>query len=249
LFLKRVGILAIFRVWDLRKAWGTASSSGKITRMSEEKSIYHITLLRHAESVGNANGYHQGQAEFPLTERGQAQALALAEYWQSQGVSFDHCIASPQSRTRETAEIIAGVLGGLQVEYDPVWMERDNGVYAGLHQDDARERYPYPAFQAIYQPIGQTGESEWELFMRGGRAIQSVLHRPPARYLIVSHGAILNMTLRALLGIAPQANFQGARFRFRNTAFVTLTYRPDRHQWIVHGVNQRPHWLDQEEDE
>jgi len=217
--------------------------------MSDEKDhIYNIILLRHGESIGNANGYHQGQAEFPLTERGQAQALALGNYWHSHDVTFDYCIASPQSRARETAEIIAGTLD-LQIEFDPVWMERNNGVYAGLQQDEARERYPYPAFQAIYQPIGQTGESEWELYMRGGRAIQSILHRPPARYLIVSHGAILNMAMRALLGIMPQANFQGARFRFRNTAFVTLTYRPDRHQWMVDGVNQRPHWPDQEGDE
>jgi broad specificity phosphatase PhoE len=214
--------------------------------MSEEQpDIYHITLLRHAESVGNANGYHQGQADLPLTERGLEQARTLAIYWQSHEVIFDHCIVSPQSRTRQTAEIIADILG-LELEFDPVWMERDNGVYAGLRQDEARERYPYPEFQPIYERIGQTGESEWELYMRGGHAIQSVLHRPPARYLIVSHGAILNMTIRALLGIAPQANFQGARFRFRNTAFVTLTYRPDIHQWIVLGINQRPHWPDEE---
>jgi 2,3-bisphosphoglycerate-dependent phosphoglycerate mutase len=209
--------------------------------MSEENPIYHITLLRHGESVGNAGGYHQGQAEFPLTERGQAQARALAEYWESGGIRFDHCIASPQSRARQTAEIVAGVLG-LDIEFDPVWMERDNGVYAGLHQDEARQRYPYPDFQHIYQRIGRTGESNWELYLRGGRAIQNVLHRPPARYLVVSHGAILNMTVRALLGITPQANFQGPRFKFRNTAFVTLTYRPDLHEWVVYGINQRPHW-------
>jgi 2,3-bisphosphoglycerate-dependent phosphoglycerate mutase len=220
------------------------SAGGKITPMSEKQSdIYHITLLRHAESVGNANGYHQGQAEFPLTERGQLQAQALAQYWQSKQKAFDFCVASPQSRTRQTAEIIAESLD-LKIEYDPVWKERDNGVYAGLHQDEARERYPYPDFQPLYQRVGQTGESEWELYLRGGRAIQSVLHRSPAQYLIVSHGAILNMTVRALLGITPQANFQGPRFRFRNTAFITLTYRPDHHQWMVHGINQRPHWSD-----
>jgi 2,3-bisphosphoglycerate-dependent phosphoglycerate mutase len=213
--------------------------------MSEEQEkIYHITLLRHAESVGNANGYHQGQAEFPLTDRGRKQAHALADFWSSQGQIFDFCIASPQSRTRETAEIVASALG-LEIEFDPVWMERDNGVYAGLHVDEAQDRFPYPEFQPIYERIGKVGESEWELYMRGGRAIQSVLHREPAHYLIVSHGAILNMTVRALLGIAPQANFQGARFKFRNTAFVSLEYRPDIHQWLIHGVNQRPHWQDE----
>lgn len=209
--------------------------------MSEHKiPFFHITLLRHGESVGNANGYHQGQAEFPLTERGEQQARVLAEYWQRKSVSFDYLVASPQSRTQQTAEILAESMG-LEIEYDPVWKERDNGVYAGLHVDEAQKRHPYPEFQPIYQPIGKTGESEWELFLRGGRAIQSILHRTPARYLIVSHGAILNMTLRALLGITPQANFQGARFRFRNTSFVTLTYQPEKHEWTVHGINQCPH--------
>jgi 2,3-bisphosphoglycerate-dependent phosphoglycerate mutase len=216
------------------------AAGGKITGMSGENSIFYITLLRHAESIGNANGYHQGQADFPLTERGKNQAYALTEYWVSHDMRFDTCLASPQSRARETAEIIAPVLG-LDIEYDPVWMERDNGIYAGLKQDEARQRYPYPDFQPLYEPIGQTGESEWELYMRGGRAIQSLLHRPPARYLVVSHGAILNMTMRALLGITPQANFQGTRFKFRNSAFASLTYRPDVHEWMVHGVNQRPH--------
>ena len=207
----------------------------------EVNQIFKITLLRHAESVGNADGYHQGQSDFPLTERGRAQARALAKYWKSQGKVFDHCIASPISRARETAEIVAGALE-LEIEYDPVWMERDNGVYAGLKQDEARKLYPYPEFQPLYERIGQTGESEWELYLRGGRAIQSILHREPARYLIVSHGAILNMTMRALIGVSPQANYQGARFRFRNSSFVTLTFRPDLHEWMVHGVNQRPHW-------
>lgn len=210
--------------------------------MSDEKSkIYHITLLRHAESVGNAEGYHQGQADFPLSERGRTQAHALLKYWKLKDKVFDHCLSSPQSRTRETAEIVAPALG-LEIEYDPVWMERDNGVYAGLQQDEARKLYPYPDFQPLYERIGQTGESEWELYLRGGRAIQSVLHRDPARYLIVSHGAILNMTMRALMGMPPQANFQGARFKFSNSSFVTLTYRSDVHEWMVHGVNQRPHW-------
>ena len=211
---------------------------------AKQTDIYHITLLRHAEFVGNANDYHQGQAEFPLTERGKSQARALAEFWKENNPGFDFCISSPQSRAQETAEIVASALN-LEIEYDPIWMERDNGVYAGLRQDEAKERYPYPEFQPIYERVGETGESEWELYMRGGRAIQSVLHRPSSRYLIVSHGALLNMTMRSLLGITPQANFQGARFKFRNSAFVTLTFRPDFHEWAVHGVNQRPHWQDE----
>ncbi|MBK8824271.1 MAG: histidine phosphatase family protein [Anaerolineales bacterium] len=42
---------------------------------------FHITLLRHGESVGNAESRWQGQADFPLTDTGRAQARALAERW------------------------------------------------------------------------------------------------------------------------------------------------------------------------
>ncbi len=212
---------------------------------SSHNPAYHITFLRHGESVGNAKGYHQGQAEFPLTEKGIRQAEALATYWQKLRTRFDFAIASPQSRARQTAEIITTALG-LPLEFDEVWMERDNGTLAGLHHDEASEKFPQPDFTPLYQAIGQTGESQMELYLRGGRAAQSILHRPPARYLIISHGAILNMVLRAILGIAPQPNFQTPRFRFRNTAFASLTFRPHRHNWVVSGINQRPHWDDEE---
>ena len=45
--------------------------------MSE--SNYHVTFLRHGESVGNQENRFQGQADFPLTDKGRAQARALAE--------------------------------------------------------------------------------------------------------------------------------------------------------------------------
>jgi len=216
--------------------------------MSDNNSpIYHITFLRHGESTGNAGGYHQGQAAFPLTDKGIAQANALANRWLSENKLFDYVVASPQSRAKHTAEIITDALG-LLIEFDPIWMERDNGKLAGLHHTVASEKYPQPDFIHLYEHIGETGESLWELFLRGGRAVQSILDREPARYLIVSHGAILNMVLRSIFGIMPQPNYHGTWFRFQNTAFATLTYDPQRSNWRVHGINDRFHWKDEEED-
>jgi hypothetical protein len=50
------------------------------------------------------------------------------------------------------------------------------------------------------------------------------------------------MAFYAILGIAPQANFTGPRFRFSNAAFATLTYHPDQHKWSVFAVNDHSHW-------
>jgi 2,3-bisphosphoglycerate-dependent phosphoglycerate mutase len=201
---------------------------------------YNLTLLRHGESIGNAEGKHQGQADFPLTEQGKAQARALAERWLSEKTTFDLIISSPLARARGTAQILADALQ-IPLEFNPLWMERDNGKLAGLRPEEATVTYPQPAFIHPYLPIGQTGESQWELYLRAGNAIQGLLHHAPGNYLIVSHGGILNMVLYAILGITPQANFYGPRFRFGNTAFATLSYKPDEHKWYVHGINDQAH--------
>ena len=208
---------------------------------SSATSIYRITLLRHAESIGNAAGLHQGQAEFPLTENGVAQVQALIKRWKRERMIFDKIFASPLERARQTAQMLSDGLF-TPVEYDEIWMERDIGVLQGLKPEDAYKDHPRPAFIHPYQAIGETGESQWELYIRAAQGIQRVLDCPPARYLIVSHGGILNLVMYAILGIAPQANFHGPRFRFSNTAFATLTYTPDEHKWAVLGLNDQAHW-------
>jgi 2,3-bisphosphoglycerate-dependent phosphoglycerate mutase len=201
---------------------------------------YDIVLLRHAESVGNANGYWQGQTDFPLTEAGRTQAQSLANYWQKTGYVFDQVISSPLQRARQTAEIICSTIG-TEINFDANWMERDNGQLAGLTHAEATRRFPDPPLTHPYMPIGGTGESQWELYLRAGRAIQDLLYRPPGKYLVVSHGGILNMALYVILGIPVQANFQGPRFDFWNTAYATLNYYPDQHKWRLKSLNERQH--------
>ena len=217
--------------------------------MSLKTGEYQVILLRHGESVGNAEGYHQGQAQFPLTEKGKAQASALSEWWFENNIHFDHIISSPQTRAKETAEIIAKKLG-CEIRYDPIWMERDNGLLAGMRHDEAVIKYPQPEVLNLYNPVGETGESIWDLYIRSGKAISSILKSPPGSYLIVSHGGLLNMVMRSILGIPPQTNFQGPRFRFQNTGYASLTYQPDgnekrpslHYNWVVQAINSRPHW-------
>jgi 2,3-bisphosphoglycerate-dependent phosphoglycerate mutase len=203
--------------------------------------FYTIVLLRHGESVGNVEGFHQGQVDFALTHRGVAQVKALLRRWKHEGVTFDRIIASPLKRASQTAELIAQAMR-IPLQLDPDWMERDVGLLGGLRPEEAAEVAPRPPFMHPYQAVGETGESQWELYLRAGRAVQNLLKNPSGRYLVVSHGGILNLAFYAILGIAPQANFTGPRFRFANTAFATLTYRPDEHKWAVLGVNDHAHW-------
>ena len=203
--------------------------------------LYTIIFLRHGKSVGNVEGFHQGQVDFTLTRRGEAQVRALVRRWKRETVTFDRIFSSPLKRASQTAERIGKALH-VPIQFEPDWMERDVGLLSGLRPAEAAEVAPRPAFMHPYRAVGETGESQWDLYLRAGRAVQALLKNPSGRYLVVSHGGIMNMAFYAILGIPPQANFTGPRFRFSNTAFATLTYRPDEHKWAVLGVNDHAHW-------
>jgi broad specificity phosphatase PhoE len=202
---------------------------------------FHITFVRHGQSVGNLEGRVQGRSEFPLTETGRKQSQALGQRWLAEGRRFDHVISSPQSRSRETAEIIAGCLD-LAVEFDELWMERDYGNLSGMLGEEAEKVEQRPLYGMPYQPVGQVGESLLDLHLRAGQALNSLMRRAPGQYLVVSHGGILNMVLYNILGIVPQAYFRGPRFAFRNAAFTSLTYHSTEHIWRMVGLNDRAHW-------
>jgi broad specificity phosphatase PhoE len=197
--------------------------------MAETKS-YDFVFLRHGESVGNAEERFQGQSDFPLTEAGREQARVLAERWLREGTKFDLVLTSPLSRARETAEIIAGRLN-VPVEANTIWMERNAGEVSGLTREEASKLFPEPEFTTPYDAFGESGEGDWELFLRAGKAVYELIKRPAGKYLIVTHGGLLNKVMYVILGIPVQANFNGPRFRFNNTGFAEFNYRPAHHQW------------------
>lgn len=208
----------------------------------QDKPIYHFVFLRHGESIGNAQSRWQGQSDYALTEKGRAQARALAERWKSEGVKFDRVIASPLSRAKETAEIVASTLD-VTLEFDPIWLERHIGEMEGLTADEVRKR-PQPPYITPYDSIGGEGEGDWALFLRAGQALHGLLRRPAGSYLIVSHGGLLNQLMNAIIGIAPHVDPSGVRFRFENTAFARVIYYPHQHRWAIDALNDRAHLND-----
>jgi broad specificity phosphatase PhoE len=206
-----------------------------------EKPVYHLTLLRHGESVGNVENRLQGLSDFPLSDEGRAQARKLAARWKAEGIFFDSVIASPLSRALETAQIIAAELGLTNLETDPLWVERDMGLRSGMTMAEIRAQFPEQDFVNPYESWSENGESDWELYLRGGQALHKLLQRPPARYLVVSHGAILNKVFYSILGITPQPNSQGAHFRLENTSFSRFRYNPQSHHWRVEVIGDTSH--------
>ncbi len=210
------------------------------------QAVYIFTFLRHGESVGNAESRWQGQADFPLTEKGRSQAQALASRWTSEGESFDVIITSPLARALETAQIIGSALR-IEVQSDPLWMERAIGEFSGLTSEEVNSIQPQRGFFTPFDSVGGDGEGDWALFLRAGQALHSILQRPAGKYLIVSHGGILNQVMHAVIGITPHANAGGPRFRFENTSFARATYYPQSHRWNIDAVNDHAHWVEDNE--
>ena len=204
-----------------------------------DKPVFQFIFLRHGESVGNAESRWQGQSDYPLTDKGRAQARALAERWKSENMKFDLAIASPLARARETAEIVTSALN-VKLELDPIWLERDIGEMEGLTAEEVRQK-PQPPYVTPYDSIGGNGEGDWELFLRAGQALHDLLRRPAGSYLIVSHGGLLNQLMHAIVGVAPHVDPSGVRFRFENTSFARAIYFPHQHRWAIDAVNDRAH--------
>lgn len=200
--------------------------------------IFEITFLRPGESLGNMEGHFQGQTEYPLSEKGKEQAKALASKWMEEGISFNKIICSPLLRAKQTAEII-NEFQKTPIEFDPIWMERDNGSLAGMSQEDLKTLNPRPDFFNLYDPIGETGESDWDLFLRAGEALQGIFHQTPGKYLVISHSGLLNKVMNNIFGIKPQANFRGVRFRFYNTGYTKVTYSPEENHYRILCINNQ----------
>lgn len=201
--------------------------------MGDEISIH---FMRHGRSRADDEGVHEGRYDSPLTDIGRAQVKARAEFWKERGVQFDRILASTLIRAKESAQII-GKLFNLPVEAEDVWMEMDNRPLTGMSIEEAKVRYPRPQFRGPYEPFHGVGESYWELHCRAVSAVERLVRRGPGRYLVVSHGGILNAVLRNIVGAQPPINGHGIWFEFGDAGYAKCSYDPDGHYWVLRELH------------
>jgi broad specificity phosphatase PhoE len=203
-------------------------------------SCYHIYLLRHARSLGNENGFLQGQQDVPLIDEGREQARLLAERWFEDDVHFDLILTSPLSRAKETAEIIARKID-CPLEDEPLLMERNVGALSGAPVGKDEQLINQKHVTSPYRSLVEDGESDWQLFLRAGKALLNLMQRKPGNYLIVSHGGLLNQLTHAILGLTPLASYHGVGFKLDNTGFSHFIYFHEEHQWSLVTYNNIDH--------
>ncbi|HEX2065006.1 MAG TPA: histidine phosphatase family protein [Acidimicrobiales bacterium] len=99
-----------------------------------------VLVLRHAETTWNAEDRWTGQSDPPLTDAGRDTARRLAE--QLQGFGFGAVASSDMGRARETAAILAELLGLPEPRVVPELRERQMGAWTGMTRTEIEEGWP-----------------------------------------------------------------------------------------------------------
>jgi broad specificity phosphatase PhoE len=156
-------------------------------------------FVRHGESEANAAHRFSGRTDSPLTERGRQQAEVVAAALDD--VPFDRIVATPLSRSLDTALVIArrrkmpvDVIGDL--------IEIDVGDRTGQTFDEVRG---VPEWRDDGFVAWSHGESLEQVLDRSLRALKAI-HRdsPGGTILVIGHGGVTRILVSHFLGILPK---------------------------------------------
>jgi probable phosphoglycerate mutase len=199
-----------------------------------------VWLLRHGETEWNVEGRMQGHNDSPLTDYGLAAARAVARRLLNAAPSVIY--TSDLGRAHRTAEEIAGATQ-VPVRTEARLREKNNGIFEGLTQAEVAERYPdefarYKQRRLDYAPPG--GESTAQLRDRAYATLTDLAARHPGeRIVVVTHGGIISVFMRTLLGTPLTQN---RRFAVDNCALNTLTFEAEQPEpWRLVTLNEVAH--------
>lgn len=159
--------------------------------------VGRMLVVRHGESTWNAVRRWQGQADPPLSERGETQARRGALAAPEHG-PFDAIVTSTLQRAHRTGELIASALALPMLAADAELSERSAGEWEGLTRAEIERDFPgYLADDK--RPAGY--ESDASIVERSSRALRRLaVDHSDRTLLVVSHGGIIHALERAHSG-------------------------------------------------
>ena len=168
-------------------------------------------FVRHGVTDLNFQGLRcGGDIDVPLMDMGCDQAFLLAKQIQHMDLGIGLIVASDLQRTRQTALIISGVLGGVAIEVDALLNERRLGEWNSRPIEETEADLARKV-----TPPG--GESEAEFTARISKALDKLVPRLERRPLVVSSkgvGRVFNHVLggegRLLVANGEVVEFSGA---------------------------------------
>jgi len=188
-----------------------------------------ITIIRHGETIWNAQQRIQGHRNSKLSENGIRQAGLVAKSLAKR--EFDVLISSDLERAAETAGIINKLLQ-LPLEYNKNMRERSFGIVEGMTLAEMKEKFPreyrsYKEREPGFKFSG--GESIEQLFNRVTSEIEAIARKfENKKVLIVSHGLVLETMMYKTFNI----KLNSPRVFSINNSSISSFYI-DRDNWFL----------------
>lgn len=166
-----------------------------------------LILIRHAES--EMSGRYLGHTDPPLSDRGQAQATALAH--RLAGERLSALYASPLQRALDTAQTIAAP-HRLEVKVVAALAELDFGDWDGLSYEEIEHRDPEQLARWLADPMAihpPGGETLAHMSHRTVAAVQAIVTRhPQGAVAIISHGGPIRALVCHALELSPEVHWR-----------------------------------------
>lgn len=184
-----------------------------------------VYLIRHGESEGNVRRAFCGWTDVPLTEKGEAQAQALASALPTPRPY--HLVSSDLQRARETARLLAEGWS-VSLTEDRAFREMHFGAFENRTWEGITEKYPALAERWSsdwFHSAAPEGESMAALYDRVLPAYRELLTRwKDTCWGLVAHSGVLQAILATELTGGHEAHW---RFAPDNARLIRLDYGPD----------------------
>lgn len=154
-----------------------------------------LYVVRHGETVENANNCLVGRINSCLTENGICQAREVSKYFENKNI--DLIVSSPLDRCKITAEVISN--GKTPIVYSDSLLGRDHGEFTGK----PRNSINYEEYWNYHKDIQyEKAESVKTLYNRIVKVVEDLKKEySDKEVIIITHSGVIRMLYYYFNGI------------------------------------------------
>jgi probable phosphoglycerate mutase len=214
--------------------------------MREQKeSLMDLYMIRHGQSYVNLKSWNNGNTDEGLTELGQRQAAALADWMPLHIPKIDVLYASTMRRAHETAEAVAQAYG-MKIQPDDRLREIGNNRldHTPWPSDNLPEYGDYWGSErpfASITPARDEGESLMHFRVRVGAFLEYLIQQHQGETVVaVCHGGVIELTYDHIFNVGP---FRRCEVWSKNTGIARFRHveHEGRETWRLYYHSRVDH--------
>ena len=152
-------------------------------------------LIRHGKDDDTVRG---GWSSSGLTNEGILQVKKLTDYLSENKdvLKIDRVFSSDLPRATQTAIPISTTLD-IEIEFMPEFRETNNGIFAGMPNDIANEKYPGLYWSTLEwdepYPQGESPHIFYERIKTAWEQFSEMISKDDKNIVLVTHGGVINV--------------------------------------------------------